>query len=327
MHQIVTPPGLAISWAPVELTDVPELSRLFNEIAEFEDTPERMSPETMEHLFDSAFRPFDERTIVGRAESGEVVAYGTLYHRPSDAEEQRAYFSAHLSPAWRDRGLEDALVDWGLVAGGHELERAAGSEKYLCSWLYKKKEGAAARLERLGFEAGRHWWEMERMLDEEIDDSAVEGFAVFPWVDEHSKPVRLVLNEAFVDHWGFTPMSEEYWLQQSIESPSFRQDLSCVAVGDGELVGYSYAIVLEEDWEAAGRSEGWIGGLGVLSDWRKKGIATALLIWSMQAMKAAGLEAAMIGVDSSSPSGAQHLYHDLGFRTKTTGTTWQRRYT
>ena len=35
-------------------------------------------------------------------------------------------------------------------------------------------------------------------------------------------------------------------------------------------------------------------------------------------------EAAMIGVDSSSPSGAQHLYQAVGFRTKTTGTTWQK---
>ena len=44
---------------------------------------------------------------------------------------------------------------------------------------------------------------------------------------------------------------------------------------------------------------------------------------SMKAMKDAGAEMAMIGVDSDSPSGAQHLYQSLGFVTKTTGVTWQ----
>jgi hypothetical protein len=43
----------------------------------------------------------------------------------------------------------------------------------------------------------------------------------------------------------------------------------------------------------------------------------------MVSMRRAGAAAAMIGVDSSSPSGAQHLYQSVGFATKTTGTTWQ----
>ena len=164
---------------------------------------------------------------------------------------------------------------------------------------------------------------MERHLDNDIAPSPIEGADVVPWTDEHSTPVRLIHNAAFADHWGSVPMDEDVWRKRMLESPGFRQDLSFVAVADDDIVGYSYNEVYEEDWESAGQSEGWIGGLGVLRDWRKKGIATALLAVSMNAMRAAGLEAAMIGVDSSSPSGAQHLYHDVGFRTKTTGTTWQ----
>jgi ribosomal protein S18 acetylase RimI-like enzyme len=165
---------------------------------------------------------------------------------------------------------------------------------------------------------------MERLLGEEIDSPQEDGFTILPWSDEHSAPVRLVCNTAFADHWGFTPMTEDAWQKQSIDSPGFRQDLSFVALADGELVGYSYNSIHEEDWEAAGRSEAWIAGLGVLQDWRKKGIASALLGRSMETMKTAGLEAAMIGVDSASPSGAQNLYQAVGFHTKFTATTWQR---
>ena len=91
----------------------------------------------------------------------------------------------------------------------------------------------------------------------------------------------------------------------------------------GEVVGYSSCEEYPEDSEAAGRREVWIGSLGVLREWRKRGIASALLAANMAAMRADGVEAAMIGVDSDSPSGAQHLYSSVGFETSITATTWQ----
>jgi ribosomal protein S18 acetylase RimI-like enzyme len=181
--------------------------------------------------------------------------------------------------------------------------------------------------EQRGFFAVRHWWEMERLLSTEVAVSPEDGFSVVPWVDTHSIPVRMVHNAAFVDHWGSVPMDEDAWRKRMLQSPGFRPDLSFVAVADGELIGYAYNEVYEEDWESAGRSEAWIGALGVLRDWRKKGVATALLSKSMQAMRRSELDAAMIGVDSSSPSRAQHLYRSVGFRTTITGTTWQRELT
>lgn len=315
-----------MTWVPASLGDAAALAALFNRIADFEETPERFSPEAKKHDLDSDFRPLEQRTIVGRLEPGDVIAYGVVYHRRSEAEEQRAHFAVYVSPDWRGRGLEDAITDWALSASGDVLEEVAASQKYVCSWLYKNQEEAEARLESRGFAAGRHWWEMERLLNEDVPSSPEDGFTIVPWGNEHSMPVRVVCNTAFADHWGFSPFSEESWQRQSIESPRFRQHLSFVALAGDKLVGYSYNLIQEEDWEAAGRSEGWIAGLGVLSEWRKKGIATALLSRSMQVMKDAGLDAAMIGVDSASPTGAQHLYYALGFRTQITGTTWQRPY-
>ena len=139
--------------------------------------------------------------------------------------------------------------------------------------------------------------------------------------------VRAVHNAAFADHWGSVPMSDEAWKNMMLDSPNFRPDLSYVAIAGGQIVGYAFNEAYEEDWESAGRSEAWIGALGVLGEWRKRGIATALLNRSMEAMRQSGIDAAMIGVDSSSPSGAQHLYQSVGFRTKNTGTTWQREIT
>lgn len=317
-----TPTGLDIAWSPAQPSDAAELSALFNSIAEADDTPERLGAETMEHELRSAFTPLEERTVVAR-EAGEAVGYGTVYYRDSDADEIRSYVGVYVAPTFRGRGLEDVITDWAVAAATDVFADTAAPSKYVCAWLYKKQEEAAARFERRGFEAVRHWWEMERHLEDDITPSPIEGVDVVAWSNEYWMPMRLVANAAFADHWGSTPVDEEDWRKRVVDSPGFRQDLSFAAIADGHIVGYSYNEVYEEDWESAGRSEGWIGALGVLHEWRNKGIATALLAMSMNAMRAAGLEAAMIGVDSSSPSGAQHLYHSVGFRTKTTGTTWQ----
>jgi ribosomal protein S18 acetylase RimI-like enzyme len=168
---------------------------------------------------------------------------------------------------------------------------------------------------------------MERRLEEPIATAAETGFSLVPWDEGHGMAIRAVHNAAFADHWGSVPMGEDAWKNIMLDSPGFRADLSYVAVAEEQIVGYAYNEVYEEDWESAGQSEAWIGALGVLREWRKRGIATALLNRSMDAMRRAGMEAAMIGVDSSSPSGAQHLYQSVGFLTKTTGTTWQREIT
>ncbi len=165
---------------------------------------------------------------------------------------------------------------------------------------------------------------MERGLAAPITKAPEDGFEVVPWNDDHAEPARLVYNAAFADHWGSSPMDSEVWTRLVIGGPNFRKEFSFVAVAAGEVIGYSANESYPEDWEAAGRSEGWIGGLGVVRDWRKKGVATALLLRSMVAMREEGLEAAMIGVDAASPTGAQHLYQSVGFATKNTATTWQR---
>ena len=321
-----TPPELGISWRPIDISDASQLSALFNAAAEADDTPERMSPETMTHDL-TAFEPLGKRSIVADTEDAAIAAYGGVYFREAESEELRVYVSSFVHPEYRNRGIEEPLVDWTITAGERVLATTTASRRYVNTWLYKKLQDRARIYEQRGFAAVRHWWEMERLLAEDVPSTPEEGFMVVPWEDSHSAPTRLVHNAAFTDHWGSVPMNEEAWQERMLASPGFRPDLSFVAIGDGELIGYAYNEVYEEDWEAAGRSEAWVGALGVLQSWRKRGVATALLSRSMTAMQQSGLEAAMIGVDSSSPSGAQHLYQAVRFKTTTTGTTWQREVT
>ncbi len=315
------PAGVQLS--PAKVADAAELSQLFNSIAEADNTPERLSASSMEHELSSYFDPPDEKTLVVRSATGQIVGYATAYNRRAEAEEMRAYVNVYVAPDWRKRGLESPMTEWAIAAGTAALRDIPAQKKYICAWLFKNQEAASARYAERGFSAVRHWWDMQRPLAEEIVDRPHDGFEVVAWREEHDEPARLVYNAAFADHWGSTPMDEADWQKQAISSPNFRRDMSFVAIGGGEVVGYSACEEYPEDWEAAGHREAWIAGLGVVRVWRKRGIATALMTESMKAMKDAGAEMAMIGVDSDSPSGAQHLYQSLGFVTKTTGVTWQ----
>ena len=317
------PSGLNLTCSRAKVADAAELSVLFNAIADADDTPERLSETSMQHELESYFDPLEGRTVVARDDEGRIVAYATVYSRLAEADEMRAYINVYVGPKWRGYDLEDSLIDWGIAVGTAVLEVAAAERRFVCGWLYKKQEKIAARFAARGFTPIRHWWEMECLLNRPMPSRQNQEFEVVPWEAEYDEPARRVYNAAFADHWGSTPMDEQQWQKQVIASPGFRRDYSFVAFGAGELVGYSACEEYPEDWDAAGRSEAWIGGLGVLREWRKTGIATALLTRSMAAMQAAEIEAAMIGVDSASPSGAQHLYADVGFVTKITGTTWQ----
>lgn len=322
MNTAHLPLDIGISWSPAAVSDAGELSRLFNAIAEAEDTPERLGPASMEHELRTYFDPLDKRTLVARS-ADEIVGYAAVYIRVAEAEEMRSYVNVYVAVDWRGRGIEQAMTEWAVVAATAALSEVAADKRFVCAWLYKKQQEAAQRFAEMGFEPVRHWWEMECSLDELVSSRPEEGFEVVQWSEAHDEAARRVYNAAFADHWGSVPMDQENWAKQVIASPNFERHMSFAAVADGELVGYSACEEYPEDWEAAGRREAWIAGLGVVREWRKRGIASALLSRSMNAMKAAGAEAAMIGVDSDSPSGAQHLYQSLGFDTRTTGITWQ----
>lgn len=325
---IPNPPGVVgVTWRPATEADAEALATLFNTVGEVDGTPERMSPETMLHLvLSSPHADLERKTLLGVTADGTVVARAVVRLQPSDAIEQRAYINPGVAPDWRDRGLEEFVTDWSVAVAESLLETTASDlPKYLSRFAYTSEVDEIERIERRGFHKARYFWEMERPLGDEQAGADPDGIAIVLWEESHDEPSRLVSNAAFADHWGSQPISEEDWMHDTIGTPRFRRDLSFCALDDREIVGYSHSQVFPEDWDAAGRTEGWIGDLAVLRDWRKRGIATSLLRRSFVAMEAAGLDYVMIGVDSESPTRAQRLYEAVGFRTKHTSLVLERR--
>ena len=94
---------------------------------------------------------------------------------------------------------------------------------------------------------------------------------------------------------------------------SFRADLCRVALVGDEVVGFVITEINEDDWERGGSRSGYIGLVGTVRDWRGRGLASALLTEVMQAYRDAGLESAVLDVDTENPTGALGVYTRLGF--------------
>ena len=167
--------------------------------------------------------------------------------------------------------------------------------------------------EAAGFRRARWYLDMRRDLDAPIPEEPDLGAVRIELYDAAlAERVRLVHNDAFADHWGSEPLTAEIWGRDFVGDPRFRPDLSLVARDGDEIVGYAVNYVFEPDWAATGVREGWVGQLGVRRMWRRRGLATALLVRSMTTFAAAGLDVAMLGVDAENLTGAVGVYERVG---------------
>ncbi len=60
--------------------------------------------------------------------------------------------------------------------------------------------------------------------------------------------------------------------------------------------------------------EGWVRLVGVRREWRRRGIATALLRTAFGEFWSRGYPRVKLGVDPDSPFGAQQIYERAGMR-------------
>ncbi len=254
-----------------------------------------------------------------------LVAYGIVDHARSGQRHEKATVLGGVHPDWRGRGFGRRLLHW-QIERGRTLLAATDHElaAYLFTYAYDLEAATIHLLERSGFERARFDHELGRSLEDPPDPPELDGITIRPWLPEDEEPARLVFNASFADHWGSTPRSVDSW-RHMLQAGGQRIDLSFVAVDDrtGDVVGIGLNGHYPDDTDVTGRIDGWIQTLGTLRSHRKSGIASALVLHSLQAFADAGFDHAMLGVDSENPSGAYGIYEALGFAKLNTVVTMQ----
>lgn len=315
---VPAPPKTAgYTWRPIRRTDAAALHRMLIAV-EAEDR--RGFVDTMDErerdLEDPASN-FETDSMMAFTPDGEVAAMGWIF-APEEADQfYLAYLWGEVHPEHRRRGLGEAVLTW-MEARGRAIlaSRPAGKPRFLRQSTLDRLTDRVALLEAHGFEPARYNYRMRRDLSQPIPEVVLPGGVTLQhWQPELDAELIATFNEAFQDHWGFIPITEELWGLWMTGHPDFRPGLTFVAMDEqrGRVAGFSLNQVRTAEIDSSGIREGWIQELAVRRAYRRQGIATALMIASMRVFKESGLEYAGLGVDTENLTGALRIYERLGF--------------
>ncbi|WP_293128352.1 GNAT family N-acetyltransferase [Microcoleus sp. bin38.metabat.b11b12b14.051] len=222
------------------------------------------------------------------------------------------WFRVH--PEARCGDVEVAAVAWG-ERRMREVAKERGAQVKLRSWVRAQDADRISVLTNCGFRVDRYFCRMARSLSEPIPQAQFpEGFTlrVFPGEQDAEAWVEM-FNQSFIDHWNHHDLTVEKF-KYDLAKPSYRKDLDLIAVAaDGTFAAFCYGEISPQECDRTGRNEGWICVLGTRRGFRKIGLGRAMLLALLQRLKVAGVETAILGVDTANPSGALRLYESAGF--------------
>ena len=226
--------------------------------------------------------------VVVEDEDGALVAYAIV--RSIGAQ-------VIIPPRHTGRGIGSTLLRWAEERGPRR------------QWVAERDTAGRELLERNGYQLSRHYWRMERDLAEPVDPpSPPDGIqlrALEPAAD--AEAVHALDAAAFATAPDYRPMSLSAFNAEHLEAHDLDPALSLVAEREGRLTGF----LLTRRWDE--ESVGYVDVLAVHPGEQGRGLGTALLLNAFAAFRAAGLQAAQLGVASDNP-GALRLYERAGMR-------------
>lgn len=313
MISLPTPPPVpGAIWRPAEPGDAAAVSRLQDACFEVDDTYREVESEILDRLDDPGVDAATDSLLAVR-DDGDVLVSIWSYVPTAAESKWRAFADVHVHPDHRTDEVYDFALGWWEARSRQRLsERSDGLPKVLWFSAYTHEEALVERMRARGYEIARYYDELVRDLSSPIDPPELpDGMQLVPAEEARHGDELAVHNEAFRDHWGSQPFTQERWDQFKNE---FYLPEASYLVYDGDTpVGHVMSGKWPHDFEDRGFTHSWILSLGVVRSHRKRGIASAMITRAMTDFADDGMEYAMLDVDSENPSGAYGLYEALGF--------------
>lgn len=311
----------SVTWRAGTPDDIDAIHAVFV-VADAVDHPTWIMPrQDIVDIFELSHVDPARDTLVAVSPEGQIVAVGSSMLNPSRVDGKLTVdLGATVHPEWRRRGIGTALLAWQDARGTQQIAHTAqaleggGSEGVLKLYAQEGDDDHRAIAERRGYTAERWFSTMVRDLSAPVPDlDAPDAVSVVAYTPERALDALAARNDAFRDHWGSSPTNPERWTQ-FVGGPFFRADLSRIVLdSDGAIVAFCLASVNEDDFAALGASHAYIDLIGVVRSHRRRGLAPLVVSHTLRAVADAGLEKAVLDVDTASPTGANTLYEGLGF--------------
>lgn len=313
--------------------DLVPLAEMHIRAAIADDLDERESPEEWAQWFahPTGFDPLTD-AVVGELD-GRIVAYGQG-RAEDDNDGGRDYTAGgEVDPEHRGRGIGRALLRHNLRHQAARAEREAAAlsaagkppvERRLESWAFESQARRRRLVESEGFVVVRWFFEMLRpTLDDIADQPMPEGLEFRRMVPADHRKIFDADVEAFRDHWGAMEEGENAF-QRFFGGPDFRPDLWRVAWDGDQVAGVVMNRIMTTFNEQSGERRGELAGVSVRRQWRRRGLARAMVAESLRAFRDEGMTSAVLGVDAENPTGALGVYETNGFRVHRKGLNYRK---
>ncbi|MCU0282241.1 MAG: GNAT family N-acetyltransferase [Acidimicrobiia bacterium] len=309
----IPPGGRDVTWRPATPADAAALAALSTAVDAAEDLEDPIGPEGARYFLTFPGVDLTTDTLSAVAGDGALLAFAWVWaHEAGGVARAVVWYEAHP----RRRDLEGFLLSWIEERAAESTSRFAGATQRHARYdIEEHRHRRRAALEAAGYRPARVFVEMRRPLPAALPSTAAlpPGITVVPWSKERDEATRLAANEAFALHWDSMPLDAEHWERRVTGDAIFRPDLSFLATAGPEVVALCLAAVDPEATEREGFEEVWIERVGTRPAWQRNGLATHLLLRTMQAALEVGITSSALTVDQDSNTRATAVYERLGF--------------
>jgi ribosomal protein S18 acetylase RimI-like enzyme len=296
--------------------DHPDMNRVANAVRAFNGDPSNSTVADIDNHYahlENADLPRDCALV---ELDGRVVAYGRASRVELITGDQQVECIMNLEPEARGRGIEELLL-------GHALRRAEeivaefGRDRPIAvgAYVMARDDSQRVAVEAAGFSRIRSGVQLIRPNLEDIPDVPLpDGFEIRPIEASDRAMHRRVWEaaaRAFANSYGEQAQTEDQY-ERWLSSNEFNPPLWRVAF-HGDTIAAQILNFLGEA-EPDGSRLGWTESISTQPEFRRNGLARALLAESLRAVRDAGATKAALGADSQNPNQAQSLYESMGFR-------------
>ena len=256
----------------------------------------------------------------------------------------RTMLHVYVDRTIEDRPTQDAVAAWAYAYVEEQAEEICRlrevNETRLDASPYAEDTVQREWLAAAGYTKRRTWLQMTRPVtpDEATSLPGPREGVTIRRVESHENglPVAVdlqtvhdMLEKSFEDHFNSYRESFPEFLQRLREDPGHRWDhwwLAFVAPEDGqsdgvqEPAGAVVSTVLQEN--AEGHEGTYVEYIGVHRNARGRGVAKSLLNTVIADAAQRGRDRVGLEVDDDSPTGADGLYHSMGWKTDYVTESW-----
>lgn len=245
---------------------------------------------------------------------GQLVGYAEVWDTAELPVRPRMGLDIH--PDYYDTGIGSYLAAWGEQRARAVFDRVpADARIVLDSTASSKSQETRAILQAAGLTpTGESWWRMGIVMDSPPPAPQLpEGLVMKTYADfPQPEAIYRARTDSFRDHRGFVEESFETgfqrWSYFMLDDDLLDPSLWFLALDSDTIAGISL-----NRWELWGKPEaGYVMTLGVIPQYRRRGLGEALLLQTFQEFWRRGKKHVTLHVDGSSLTGATRLYERAG---------------